>query len=88
MSRVTRLKDPGSAASTPPVEEWPHRACRDQDAGLFYPDHAAHYDLPASICGRCENEIACLKWALDTRQQFGMWGGKTPDQRLVLLARM
>lgn len=40
-----------------------------------------------SICGRCPVRIRCLSWALETRQDQGVWGGMTEKERLALHKR-
>jgi WhiB family transcriptional regulator, redox-sensing transcriptional regulator len=34
-----------------------------------------------AICRRCPHRKACLAWALETGQQFGIWGGANPEDR-------
>ena len=38
----------------------------------------------ALICAGCEVREMCLKYALETNQQVGVWGGTTPEQRATL----
>jgi WhiB family redox-sensing transcriptional regulator len=33
------------------------------------------------ICSRCSVTQECLDYAITTRQNLGVWGGKTPGQR-------
>ena len=65
----------------------PNRACASADVhpDEFFPDgidrneHAAE---PAKrICGHCPVVFDCLKYALDTGQDFGVWGWTTPKER-------
>lgn len=39
------------------------------------------------ICTACDIRSACLAGALERREQWGVWGGTTPDQRADLEAR-
>lgn len=34
-----------------------------------------------AICFSCPERMKCLKWALDTGQEFGVWGGCTERER-------
>lgn len=34
-----------------------------------------------AMCRACPVRRECLQWAIDTNQQFGVWGGLTPNQR-------
>jgi WhiB family redox-sensing transcriptional regulator len=38
-----------------------------------------------AICAACPVRQHCLNWALETRQPAGIWGGKTEQERRVLL---
>lgn len=77
--------DPPSAKAIPPVLA-ADRACAGVDAALFFPERVSEYPKAAALCRRCPVQTECLAWALQTRQGFGMWGGKTPDERAALLA--
>lgn len=81
-----RTNDPPSAASPSPVADRDDRACKGVDPVLFYPKHQSAYPKAAALCHRCPHEAECLTWALDTGQSFGMLGGKTPDERRLILA--
>lgn len=81
-----RTFDPQAAKATPPVSARPDRACNDDDVGdLFYPTHASGFPAAVAVCHRCPHEGDCLDWALETRQSFGVWGGRTPDERHEML---
>jgi WhiB family redox-sensing transcriptional regulator len=36
-----------------------------------------------AVCSECPVREACLAYALDTRQPYGVWGGHTPAERGV-----
>ena len=38
-----------------------------------------------AICARCPVRDACLAYALDTGEAFGVWGGLTEDERRAML---
>lgn len=41
----------------------------------------SHEQLEArNFCYGCEVRYECLKWALDTKQLWGVWGGRTDDE--------
>ncbi|MEV0587787.1 WhiB family transcriptional regulator [Nonomuraea sp. NPDC050310] len=67
--------------------DWSHRAaCLDQDPDLFFPisplgpsrSQIAH---AKAVCGRCPVRRPCLEYAVETRQQHGVWGGLEPGER-------
>jgi WhiB family redox-sensing transcriptional regulator len=37
-----------------------------------------------AVCRRCPVINACLEWALETKQDAGIWGGKTEDERKAI----
>jgi len=72
---------------------WRDRAaCLDEDPELFFPvgntgpalDQIEEAKL---VCDRCEVVQACLKWALDSGQDAGVWGGLSADERRALKRR-
>lgn len=44
----------------------------------------AHVEQVKGICRSCPVIESCLSWALDTQQQFGIWGGMTAKERTSL----
>lgn len=34
------------------------------------------------LCGMCKIKTECFEYALETNQQFGIWGGTSPDERI------
>jgi len=66
-----------------PTIDWQSGAvCRDMNPEIFFPDQFALVDPTAvAACQRCPVQSDCLQWALDTDQEFGVWGGLTEDQR-------
>jgi WhiB family redox-sensing transcriptional regulator len=66
---------------------WRERAaCLDEDPELFFPPgrngpalaQTAH---AKTVCGRCLVIAECLKWAMATGQDAGVWGGLSADER-------
>jgi WhiB family redox-sensing transcriptional regulator len=70
--------------------DWRRRAaCRHTDLTVFFPVGAAGPVLPAvnrakEICGDCPVRARCLDWALDHDAAYGIWGGRTQDERRAL----
>ena len=63
-----------------------HAACRNADPELFFPEGAAGPVLETSeqakrICRICPVRARCLDWALSHGAAFGIWGGRTEDER-------
>lgn len=81
LSQVTTLAD------------WRARsACLHVDPELFFPVGSAgpavhQVDEAKRVCGSCEVRSACLEWALEAKQEHGVWGGLTEDERRSLRRR-
>jgi len=75
------------------MDDWRDRAaCRHEDPDLFFPIGTAGPALmqtvrAKAVCLRCPVRERCLRWALDTRQAVGVWGGTSEGERLALLRR-
>lgn len=50
---------------------------------LFYPDNdnLNQIDRAKLVCSSCRVRTMCLDYALRTKQKFGVWGGKTEEER-------
>lgn len=72
---------------------WRDRAaCLDEDPELFFPigngDPAFRQIERAKIvCRRCEVREICLSWAMESRQDDGVWGALSADERRALKRR-
>lgn len=73
--------------------DWRHRAaCLDEDPELFFPigntGPALHQiEQAKAVCHRCPVIQTCLKWALESGQDAGIWGGLSEDERRALRRR-
>lgn len=72
-----------------PDGHWTARAACG--AGKVAPDElfvegAAQRDA-RTVCGTCEVRLECLADALDSRADFGVWGGMTERERRALRRR-
>ena len=69
-----------------------HAACLDEDPELFFPvgntePALLQIEKAKPVCRRCEVVETCLKWAMETRQDAGVWGGLSADERRALRRR-
>jgi WhiB family redox-sensing transcriptional regulator len=67
-------------------------ACLGADPDLFFPVSQAglavdQIKTAKSVCASCRVREACLRFALDTKETDGIWGGTTPDERRRELRR-
>jgi WhiB family transcriptional regulator, redox-sensing transcriptional regulator len=67
------------------IEEWPQLAtCRGEDPDALFVQGAAQQQAKV-VCRACPVRSECLAHALDTRTEFGVWGGLTERERRQLL---
>ncbi|GLX97447.1 WhiB family transcriptional regulator [Herbidospora galbida] len=73
--------------------DWRHRAaCRDVDPELFFPigntgPALMQIEEAKQVCRQCTVSELCLKWALESAQDAGVWGGLSEDERRALKRR-
>ena len=65
-----------------------YAACRDVDPELFFPigntgPALIQIEEAKQVCRGCRVREECLRWALDTGQDSGVWGGMSEDERRV-----
>jgi WhiB family redox-sensing transcriptional regulator len=75
---------------------WQDRAlCRGADPNLFFPPQTAESkeeklarEMKAKeICARCPVRASCLRYAIERREPFGIWGGLNETERRQLGVR-
>ncbi|MFJ3334674.1 WhiB family transcriptional regulator [Streptomyces sp. NPDC086766] len=75
------------------MDNWrDHAACRQEDPDLFFPIGTTgpallQAEQAKSVCRRCPVQEQCLRWAMDTGQTMGVWGGTTENERRALKRR-
>ena len=58
-------------------------ACRDVDVSVFYPYEPA-FEPAKAICNGCPVRAECLDYAIIGREEYGVWGGLSPQERVTL----
>jgi WhiB family redox-sensing transcriptional regulator len=72
---------------------WRNRsACLDESPELFFPigttrPAVLQIEAAKAVCRRCAVAATCLSWAIETRQEDGVWGGMSEDERRALKRR-
>ena len=72
---------------------WRNRAaCLGENSELFFPDGKTGPALlqteeAKAVCHRCEVAATCLKWAIESGQDYGVWGGMSEYERRALKSR-
>ncbi|GAO10823.1 WhiB family transcriptional regulator [Streptomyces lydicamycinicus] len=73
--------------------DWRHDAvCREADPELFFPvgntgPALLQIEEAKAVCHRCPVMGQCLQWALESRQDTGVWGGMSEDERRAMRRR-
>jgi WhiB family redox-sensing transcriptional regulator len=55
--------------------------CHTADLALFFPEGRTltsverQVEAAKSVCARCGVRVACLRYAQDNQEQWGVWGG-------------
>lgn len=74
-------------------ELWHYRAaCRGPHSGIFFPpsrmerrpDKRRREQRAKEICSQCSVQIECRNYAVEIREQHGIWGGLTEKERRAL----
>ena len=53
-----------------------HAACREHAKRLnWYPSSGEPTHVQKAICADCEVRVDCLAYAVDNREEHGIWGG-------------
>lgn len=66
--------------------EWQAQAaCRGADSSLqslFFPERGENvHPAVRATCDSCPVQVECLRYAMDTHQRFGVWGGLSTRER-------
>lgn len=51
------------------------------DTNMFFPDTPEEMRAAKEFCRKCPVREACLEFALETRQDNGVWGGASEKER-------
>jgi WhiB family redox-sensing transcriptional regulator len=81
----------------PVLQEWEWQdlgACKDVDPELFFLDHNVRHlqkrkkeQAAIQVCQACPVVQQCLTHSLSVPEFYGVWGGMTADQRMVILRK-
>jgi WhiB family redox-sensing transcriptional regulator len=81
----------------PTTEAWDWQveaACRGMASSFFFhpwgergPSRDERVRRAKEVCAACPVLEACRQHALDVQEQYGVWGGLSEEERMVLLNR-
>jgi hypothetical protein len=78
--RLLSKTKPGLAEAL--IGPWTARAqCAETDPEIFFPPKGDPATAARAICRCCPVRDDCLVYALDAREEYGIWGGLDPDER-------
>ena len=91
-ARRARRNPPRRPALPAPPRALGDGACKGEDPDLFFgPDaefvsaRQVREEKAKAVCARCPVRDACLAYALDRREVYGLWGGLAEDERRAML---
>jgi WhiB family redox-sensing transcriptional regulator len=67
-----------------PVEWQSQARCHEADPEIFFPERGGSSKSARAVCSRCEVKAKCLEYALNNKEQFGIWGGTSERERRKL----
>lgn len=88
MAEISRLPRPIAA-----LWEWQHSgACRVLPTEMFFhpdgergPSRRNRENAAKVVCASCPVIQQCREHALNVQEPYGIWGGLTEDERLIIL---
>ena len=64
---------------------WQQRAlCAQVGTDFFFPEPGSSVREAKRICQLCDMRAACLEYAMEHDERFGVWGGLSEQERLDL----
>lgn len=64
-----------------PVEWQANARCHEVDPEIFFPERGGSSKAARAVCNGCEVRMQCLEYALNNKEQFGIWGGTSERER-------
>ncbi|MEO8322540.1 MAG: WhiB family transcriptional regulator [Actinomycetota bacterium] len=62
--------------------DWQERArCHEVEPEIFFPERGGSSKAARSVCSQCKVREECLEYALNNKEQFGIWGGTSERER-------
>lgn len=68
--------------------DWSMANCAGHNTDFFYANNGRESDpymVKRLVCGECPIREACLEYALENAERWGIWGGATPKERSALM---
>jgi WhiB family redox-sensing transcriptional regulator len=67
--------------------DWSGALCPEVDPEIFFPEKGDSSKAAKKVCAACDIRTMCLDWSIETRQEFGVWGGLSQSERYAITGR-
>jgi WhiB family redox-sensing transcriptional regulator len=64
-----------------PLDWQSHASCTEVDPEIFFPERGGSSKAARAVCSGCQVRMQCLEYALNNKEQFGIWGGTSERER-------
>ena len=64
-----------------PVDWQVNARCHEVDPEIFFPERGGSSKAARAVCSQCTVRAQCLEYALNNKEQFGIWGGTSERER-------
>lgn len=64
-----------------PLDWQAHARCTEADPEIFFPERGGSSKAARAVCRDCSVRMECLEYALNNKEQFGIWGGTSERER-------
>jgi WhiB family redox-sensing transcriptional regulator len=64
-----------------PLEWQTHARCAEVEPEIFFPERGGSSKAARMVCAQCSVRLECLEYALNNKEQFGIWGGTSERER-------
>lgn len=64
-----------------PVEWQANARCSEVEPEIFFPERGGSSKAARAVCSKCDVRAQCLEYALNNKEQFGIWGGTSERER-------
>lgn len=64
-----------------PIDWQAYARCTEVDPEIFFPERGGSSKAARAVCADCPVKMECLEYALNNKEQFGIWGGTSERER-------
>ena len=58
--------------------------CKGSNQDDFFPERGSSTVIAKKICSECKVKELCLEYAVERKERFGIWGGKSERERRAI----